>query len=304
MPRIESPVAIPDRIRRYLSERGISDATIERHSLGWNGERITIPIFDEHGELAYHKLAKAPDDHSDSPKMLLPPGAHAELYGWENVQPDTDSLVICEGEFDRLLLESQGFAAATSTTGAGVFKPEWAAAIRHIPHIYVCFDRDDAGRKGAAHVATLLPAARIVDLPEEVGDGGDVTDYFVRLQRSASDFAGLLEQAMVLPAGPRPAPTPVTRRRAAQDDIAQLKDRVPIERVVSRYLALRPRGSKFLGRCPFHEDRTPSFYVYSPTHYHCFGCEAHGDVITFLRRKENLTYPEAVDLLRRFDSGS
>ena len=74
------------RIRQYLTEaRGIGDEVIERHLLGWNGTRISIPVFDRNGGFAFFKLAKDPDDKSDSPKMLASPGAKAEVYGWERV---------------------------------------------------------------------------------------------------------------------------------------------------------------------------------------------------------------------------
>lgn len=293
---------LPPAVRTYLNDRGIADPVLAAAQIGWNGERITVPIFDRAGNVIYEKLAKGPDDESDTPKMLLPLGAKAELYGQERLSGDMASLVICEGEFDRLVLESRGIAAVTSTAGAGVFKLEWADLFRDVPTIYVCFDRDEAGQKGEARVAEVLPDARVVKLPKDVGEGGDITDFFVRLGRTTEDWNDLCQAAEPLPK-PQHRPTPTRPRRATADEIEQLKALVPIESVIIRYVSLRPRGSRLVGRCPFHHDRTPSFYVYAPTHYHCFGCEAHGDVIAFLRRKEDLTFREAVDLLRRLASG-
>jgi DNA primase len=167
--------------------------------LGWNGWRITIPIFNREGQFAFFKLAKDPEDKTDDPKMLATPGTHAELYGWEQVLAKPEQIIVCEGEFDRLALESRGFAAVTSTGGALTFRAEWAEAFREILRVYVCFDNDAAGRAGAEHVARLIPHARIVRLPEEVGEGGDVTDFFVRLGRSPGEFTSLLEAAQPLP---------------------------------------------------------------------------------------------------------
>src|SRR5437867_10002405 len=114
--------ALPGRIRQYLNpQRGIPDLLIDAHQLGWDGTRITIPIFNREGELAFFKLAKDPEDRSDSPKMLATPGARAELYGWEDVRHVPEEIIICEGEFDRLALKAQGFRAVTSTGGARVF---------------------------------------------------------------------------------------------------------------------------------------------------------------------------------------
>ena len=77
-----------------------------------------------------------------------------------------------------------------------------------------------------------------------------------------------------------------------------LKDRADIESVVSSYVQLKRKGRTLWGLCPFHSEKTPSFTV-SPDNglFHCFGCGAGGDVITFIRKMENLDYPEAVQLL-------
>src|SRR5213593_3097681 len=202
--------AMPDRIRRYLNRRGIPDTLTELHLLGWNGEWITIPIRDAEGRVLFFKLAKDPDDEGPGPKMLAPLGSAVALYGWERLRVKPPRIIICEGEFDRLVLEAQGFSAVTSTGGAGVFRPEWAEAFKEIPEVYLCFDRDEAGRQGAANVARLLPHARIVELPEEVGDGGDVTDFFVRLGRGADEFRVFLDQAKPAPSAP-PSPRPPAR---------------------------------------------------------------------------------------------
>src|SRR5947207_3137130 len=198
---------LPAHVREYLQQaRGISPEIVDRHLLGWNGSRITIPIFDRAGQFAFFKLAKGRNDQTDGPKMLATPGAHAELYGWERVLANPERIIICEGEFDRLVLESRCFAAVTSTGGALTFRPEWAEALRGVPTLYMCFDNDDAGRAGAERVARLIPHARIVWLPDEVGEGGDVTDFFVRLGRSREEFLRLLEVAQPLPEEKRQAP--------------------------------------------------------------------------------------------------
>ena len=68
--------------------------------------------------------------------------------------------------------------------------------------------------------------------------------------------------------------------------------------VVSGRTALRKAGARYSGRCPFHEERTPSFSVNPAAKlYHCFGCGKGGDVITFVRETENLDFAEAVEWL-------
>lgn len=79
--------ALPPHIRRYLNDRGVSDAMITRFQVGWNGERVTIPVYDRHARVAFFKLGKSPEDRTDSPKMLYcPASASAELYGWETIR--------------------------------------------------------------------------------------------------------------------------------------------------------------------------------------------------------------------------
>lgn len=80
--------------------------------------------------------------------------------------------------------------------------------------------------------------------------------------------------------------------------LQELKLRCDIGEVVSSYVNLKRRGKNLLGLCPFHNEKTPSFNVSTENGYfHCFGCGAGGDVITFIRRIENLDYIEAIKLL-------
>jgi DNA primase len=295
---------LPERIRGYLRrERGIADEVIDLHFLGWNGQRIGIPITDRNGQVVAFKFAKDPADTTNSPKMLATPGAHVELYGWERILSKPEKIIICEGEFDRLVLESQGFAAVTSTGGALTFRREWGPCFDPIPSIYVCFDNDDAGHAGAARVARMIPQARIVRWPEEIGEGGDVTDFFVRLRRTREEFLRLLEASQPLPREEQPETVKAPQADAARGEIEDLKSRTSIEKLVGRYVELRPSGKRFLAHCPFHEDRRPSFVVFPDTQsFYCFGCREHGDALNFLMRIENLSFGEAVRVLRQLAS--
>ncbi len=80
--------------------------------------------------------------------------------------------------------------------------------------------------------------------------------------------------------------------------ITELTDKNDIESVVSSYVRLKRRGRTLVGLCPFHGEKTPSFTVYPETSsFYCFGCGAGGDVITFIKRIENLDYLDAVKFL-------
>lgn len=81
-----------------------------------------------------------------------------------------------------------------------------------------------------------------------------------------------------------------------QGFIQELKMRSPIHDVIGRYVELKRAGRNMVGRCPFHSEKTPSFTVFEDN-FHCFGCGAGGDVITFTMRIENLDYKDAVTFL-------
>src|SRR5215831_10395688 len=189
---------LPDRIREYLHGRGIPDEAIDLNLIGWNGWRINIPIFDRDGKIAFFKQARDPED-KNGPKMIAWPKGHLELYGWENLNENSSQIIICEGEFDRLVLEANGFKAITSTGGARAFRKEWSKDFESVPEVYICFDNDEPGKAGALRVGRLIAHAKIVDLPNDVEEGGDVTDFFGRLGRSREDFLKLLEQAQPAP---------------------------------------------------------------------------------------------------------
>ena len=82
---------------------------------------------------------------------------------------------------------------------------------------------------------------------------------------------------------------------AADLTIADLKARVDILEVVARHVKLQGRGSEQWGCCPFHSDRRPSFKVDPDRQqFHCFGCDARGDVVDFVARIEHLDFKEAI----------
>ena len=79
----------------------------------------------------------------------------------------------------------------------------------------------------------------------------------------------------------------------------EVKQRVDIVELISRYTPLKRAGSVYKGNCPFHSERTPSFVVFPHSGtWHCFGaCGTGGDVFSFIMRKENLTFREALEVL-------
>ena len=88
-------------------------------------------------------------------------------------------------------------------------------------------------------------------------------------------------------------------RRIPDETIQEIRERVDIVSLIQRYIELKPAGrNTFKGLCPFHNEKTPSFHVNQDRGgYHCFGCEAGGDGISFLMEHEGRTFPEAARML-------
>jgi archaellum biogenesis ATPase FlaH len=184
------------------TERGLSDATIERHQLGWapseddtalyrrlkaGGHAVptmlsTGLVVERNGRikdflqgqvtLPYHVqgqvvLIRGKDMHG---KYVSPPGQQARLFNVDAAY-DEDVIFLCEGEFDALVLAQIGYPSV-ACPGASVWQPSWNVSLDHANQVRVLFDPDDAGRAGAVKVKDKLGAkARILELP--VPDGAE-----------------------------------------------------------------------------------------------------------------------------------
>src|SRR5215467_13313813 len=78
------------------------------------------------------------------------------------------------------------------------------------------------------------------------------------------------------------------------ETIAAIRDRVEIVAIVSETVKLTRRGRSYVGLCPFHKEKTPSFNVNAERGYfYCFGCKEKGTAFDFVMKAEGLTFPEA-----------
>ena len=81
-------------------------------------------------------------------------------------------------------------------------------------------------------------------------------------------------------------------------DVETVKGRLDIAEVISSYVKLEKAGASFKARCPFHNEKTPSFFV-SPVrqNFYCFGCGAKGDIFSFVEQIEGLDFPAPPKML-------
>lgn len=84
------------------------------------------------------------------------------------------------------------------------------------------------------------------------------------------------------------------------NQISEIKDRVDIVELIGKYVRLKQTGKNYIGLCPFHKEKTPSFIV-SPDiqRYKCFGCGKSGDIFNFIQEIENIDFPEALEKLAK-----
>jgi 5S rRNA maturation endonuclease (ribonuclease M5) len=186
--------------------RGLTTETIKKFQLGWDGERITIPVYDEYNTLVNFRRYKW-NSNEDQWKVLNYKDEHGNAYGEVRIfnigvlLDDTiEEVLWCEGELDAIIAAQYGFNAVCATSGAGTWRPEWLKYVRAKKHIVLVQDNDDAGRKATDKlVEKLKPVVKVsaIQWPDNFTNKGDITDYFVQCKMTADDFNKLISGAEV-----------------------------------------------------------------------------------------------------------
>ena len=193
-------------LRTMLRERrGLTDETLVKFQLGWDGERITIPIYDEFNTLVNFRRYKW-NSNEDQWKVLNYTDEFNNAYGEVRIfgidrvmDPELDYVVWCEGEMDRLSCEQRGFPAACPTSGAGTWKPNWSKLFRNKKRVYIAQDNDEAGRNATQKLCEKLyhtVDVYVVTWPEDFPVKGDITDFFTKCGLTTEDFQNLLDNAV------------------------------------------------------------------------------------------------------------
>lgn len=163
---------MPLQRRAYWRQRGLTDETIDRYRLGWDGKRYTIPAIYRGVPFGVKRRRSDIDDGIEA-KYVSIAGSRVGIFNAEVLWTVQDA-IICEGEIDCMLLCQAGYNAVTSTGGAGSWRAEWARFFAGVQRIYVLFDNDSAGRDGALKVRASLKRAKILEYPEDIKDAGEL----------------------------------------------------------------------------------------------------------------------------------
>jgi len=197
--RWQQTLATNTKYEAILRRKGIDQASVERFKLGFDGERITIPIHDADGTII-NVRRYAPFSVKTSDKYLNVKGAFSTKNLFPIDQVRSKKLIFTEGEFKAIALIQRGFPAITSSGGASHWSPEWTAFFKDAD-VYFVYDVDRAGRTNAnTHAKRLYPVAKkvfLVELPIDPIEypHGDVCDYFGAMKKTAADFQALLDRA-------------------------------------------------------------------------------------------------------------
>lgn len=180
-----------------VTSRGIHTKTIVERKIGFDQSRgvYTIPIFSPEGEIWNVRRYNLHPTGERRKIWSVKDMRVTELYPMDQLESDT--IIICEGEWDSLITIQNGYACITRTTGANKWNPAWNEHFKG-KLVYVCHDCDDEGVTANRRVArSLAPIAdvRTIKLPFPIKPkhGEDLTDYWQQYDRS--DFERLLAAA-------------------------------------------------------------------------------------------------------------
>lgn len=171
---------IPNQLKLIYENRGLTLETIKDYQIGFCEGTLTIPIYDKSGKFISLKRHK----------KYQTSGAKNQLYPWKAVEQDY--IILCEGEFDCLLLRQYGINAATQILGANSWEKEFNQYFNN-KRIYLAYDNDEPGKKGIEKIIEEFKDlnSKIYRINWPANIDKDVTDYLIKYKRTIESFKGL-----------------------------------------------------------------------------------------------------------------
>jgi 5S rRNA maturation endonuclease (ribonuclease M5) len=341
----ENKQQLDSQSRSWLNKRGITDKIIDAFSISTGDiphlglqDAIVIPVHHIDGEHFFNKYRRNPLEGDIKPKYLYDRGGKITLYGADKLvaepqmthKPDRATarmipvkpkVVITEGELDTLVCWSLGIPAVSSTGGALSFQKEWVDLLKNY-EVYICFDNDEAGHKGAIKVLELLPTAKVIFVPSNIPGIKDISDYvahggnFHDLMKSAKGYTSVAEveeEAQIIagkwgdnlfhrlyiehhtvPAMPTDTAGKAHKKTYKGDD-----DRLKAKDVdCTTLLEFNTRGRYPVTKCLWHEDHDPSLTYYARNNScYCHVCAKYADSIDIVMQRDGVTMPQAIKTL-------
>lgn len=172
-----------DIAKKFLSDRGINETSIKKFKLGYENGNICIP----------HLVGGLPVNikfrNIIFKEYKRVPGCESVLFNLDNLDRSLDYVIITEGEFDTIKGTQDGIKNLIATTvGADTFNFEWVKKLEPFKTIYLCYDNDDAGQRGAKKAAEKIgiDKCKNIILPKN-----DLNDYL--LEYTSTDFEEILK---------------------------------------------------------------------------------------------------------------
>lgn len=178
-------------------KRGLTVETIERFGIGFHDGRYTIPVRDVKGNLVNVRRYKPNATEPKDKMMSWSRGTGTRRLFLPEVLEQHDEVILVEGEMDAIIGQQFGLPTLSHTAGASAWDNRWNLEFEG-KVVFICYDCDDAGRRGARKVEGQLQRyakqVHVIALPLK-DKGADLTDYLVEQGYGATDFRQLMEEA-------------------------------------------------------------------------------------------------------------
>lgn len=332
---------LTEQHRSFLNKRGITDKVIAAFSISTADipelrlqNAIVIPVRHIDGTHSFNKYRRDPMEGPVKPKYLFERGGKVTLYGADKLvahscaseassvqprPPARQQVIITEGELDTLVCWSAGIPAVSSTAGSSSFQAEWVELLSRY-EVYVCFDNDEAGHKGAIKILDSLPDAKVIIVPNQL-EVKDISDYVARggdihklmltaftvkdLDDAKVQFENLsgawrLNEAkffelyiehhkvMTLPTNTAGKPT------------SQSDDRLERAKSVdcTTLIEFNRRGRYPVAKCRWHDDHDPSLTYYARNNNcYCHVCGKYADAVDIVMVRDGVDFKQALKTL-------
>jgi twinkle protein len=161
----------PAALSYLTEERAFNLDTIKKFRLGFNNGAITIPYFRDGLCL---NIKSRPIKPGQGPKFFREEGCPSILFNLDNARKHEGSVIVTEGEPDAIAFDQMGFSNVVSVpNGAEAFSEEWVDDLEQFDQIYLCYDMDEAGRKGVEKAADKLGRYRCLNVLLPLKDAND-----------------------------------------------------------------------------------------------------------------------------------